>query len=399
MKFKEGEKVEVLRGNKRQSFSWLPGEIVSANGDNYTIRYQLFLNAEGEHVLEKVSQRNIRPQPPPAKEKDKWTIGDTVEVFDLHCWKVGKVVNMLKNDRFVVRLCERIQLKEFHESCLRVQQVWQKKKWIVVKKAAVHKKSNKKRNNDGHTQSECSMHFGDKASGKLQHPLKRISLKRKHKGLGKLSPRMKTMKRNRNCDFQSYVDVVGDIGGGMRRKTIEVERREQVLINSLKQVDNISSNIANVAKSCIIRSSEMDVQIERLNNHPSDPFAMDVQVTEVSNECSVASCSDSNFLDCVVQSSWESCTDVSCSYSDDAESFSPTTSESKHLPPSPSCELDYSVHELEVRAYRQTMQALYATGPLSWDQESLLTNLRLSLNISTDEHLLHLRQLLSSQIL
>ncbi|KAK9087064.1 hypothetical protein Syun_029458 [Stephania yunnanensis] len=225
--------------------------------------------------------KNIRSQPPPANENDKWTIGDTVEVFDLHCWKVGKVVNMLKNYRFVVRLCEGIQLKESHESCLRLQKVWQKKKWIV---AAIHKKSNKKKNYDGHTQSECSMHFGDKSSDKLQHPLKRISLKRKHKGLGKLSSRMKTMKRNRNCDFQSYVDdVVGDIGGGMRRKTIDVERREQVLINSRKKVDNISSNIANVAKSCIIRSSEMDVQIERLNNHSSHPFAMDFQVAELSS--------------------------------------------------------------------------------------------------------------------
>ncbi|KAK9146548.1 hypothetical protein Sjap_006451 [Stephania japonica] len=393
MKFKEGERIEVLRGNKRQSFSWLPGEIVSANGDDYTIRYQLFLNAEAEPVLEKVSQRSIRPQPPPVKEKDKWALGDIVEVFDLHCWKVGKVVKMLKNDRYLVRLCEQIQLKEFHESCLRVRQAWQKKKWIVVKKAAVHKKSNKKRNYDGHTQSECSLHFGDESSGKFQHPLQQTYLKRKHEGLGKLSPRIKTMKRNHDTDFQSHVnDDVGDEVGRMRRKTIDVERREQVRMNSLKQVDNVSSNKANVAKRCIIRSSEMDAQIERLNNHPSDPFAMAVQVTEVSNEFSVASCSDSNFLDCAVQSSWESCRDVSCSYSDDTESFLPTTS-------ADNCELDYCVHELEVHAYRKTMQALYATGPLSWDQESLLTNLRLSLNISTDEHLLQLRQLLSLQIL
>ena len=54
------------------------------------------------------------------------------------------------------------------------------------------------------------------------------------------------------------------------------------------------------------------------------------------------------------------------------------------------------VHELELEAYRSTVRALHASGPLTWEQESLLTNLRLSLNISNEEHLLQLRRLLSS---
>ncbi|CAM0876863.1 unnamed protein product [Alopecurus aequalis] len=54
------------------------------------------------------------------------------------------------------------------------------------------------------------------------------------------------------------------------------------------------------------------------------------------------------------------------------------------------------VHELELEAYRSTVLALHASGPLTWEQESLLTNLRLSLNISNEEHLLQLRRLLSS---
>uniref|UniRef100_A0A0A9GBG5 ENT domain-containing protein n=1 Tax=Arundo donax TaxID=35708 RepID=A0A0A9GBG5_ARUDO len=54
------------------------------------------------------------------------------------------------------------------------------------------------------------------------------------------------------------------------------------------------------------------------------------------------------------------------------------------------------VHGLELEAYRSTMRALYASGPLTWEQESLLTNLRLSLNISNEEHLLQLRRLMAS---
>ncbi|XP_039003814.1 uncharacterized protein LOC120130704 [Hibiscus syriacus] len=59
----------------------------------------------------------------------------------------------------------------------------------------------------------------------------------------------------------------------------------------------------------------------------------------------------------------------------------------------------FDIHELELRAYKSTVKALYASGPLTWRQEFLLTNLRLSLNISDEEHLLQLRHLLSAQVL
>nr|CAB3497871.1 unnamed protein product [Digitaria exilis] len=65
-------------------------------------------------------------------------------------------------------------------------------------------------------------------------------------------------------------------------------------------------------------------------------------------------------------------------------------------PRSPGAREEDDVHGLELEAYRSTMRALYASGPLTWEQEALLTNLRLSLNISNEEHLLQLRRLLSS---
>jgi hypothetical protein len=65
-------------------------------------------------------------------------------------------------------------------------------------------------------------------------------------------------------------------------------------------------------------------------------------------------------------------------------------------PCSPGAPEEEDVHGLELAAYRSTMRALYASGPLTWEQEALLTNLRLSLNISNEEHLLQLRRLLSS---
>jgi len=55
------------------------------------------------------------------------------------------------------------------------------------------------------------------------------------------------------------------------------------------------------------------------------------------------------------------------------------------------------IHCLELTAYRSTMAALYASGPLNWEQEILLTNLRLTLHISSDEHLLELKHLMSAR--
>lgn len=59
-------------------------------------------------------------------------------------------------------------------------------------------------------------------------------------------------------------------------------------------------------------------------------------------------------------------------------------------------ELAAEIHGLELHAYRCTIEALHASGPLSWDQEILITNLRLSLNISNDEHLMQLKYLISA---
>ncbi|KAJ0766607.1 putative ENT domain, Agenet-like domain, Agenet domain, plant type, ENT domain-like superfamily [Helianthus annuus] len=54
------------------------------------------------------------------------------------------------------------------------------------------------------------------------------------------------------------------------------------------------------------------------------------------------------------------------------------------------------IHRLELHAYRYTMTKLYALGPLNWEKETMVTNLRISLHISNDEHLIMLKNLLSA---
>ncbi|KAF2310693.1 hypothetical protein GH714_016334 [Hevea brasiliensis] len=75
-------------------------------------------------------------------------------------------------------------------------------------------------------------------------------------------------------------------------------------------------------------------------------------------------------------------------YGSDAESFCQWGYGEENIPFPMKEELAAEIHRLELHAYRCTMEALYASGPLSWEQEALVTNLRLSLHISNDEHLM-----------
>lgn len=118
-----------------------------------------------------------------------------------------------------------------------------------------------------------------------------------------------------------------------------------------------------------------------------------------SDACSVGSCSVTNkslknyynnhFMPVHCQE-----TDTLCS---DAESSNGAGSERKNSSLTPNEEVEVSIRSLELHAYRSTLEALYASGPLSWEQEALLTNLRIMLHISNDEHLKELKHLISTK--
>ena len=138
MKFRKGNSVEVLRREHDPCGSWFTGNILSADGDNYIVRYKLFMDHEGKQVVEKVQEKDVRPLPPSVNGKS-WAIGDIAEVFDIQCWRVGKVAKVLKNNnRFVIKFFGSIQLKEFHASSLRIRQAWHGKKWMVIGKVMAY---------------------------------------------------------------------------------------------------------------------------------------------------------------------------------------------------------------------------------------------------------------------
>ncbi|KAI3995718.1 hypothetical protein MKX01_020791 [Papaver californicum] len=298
------------------------------------------------------------------KRVGKWVIGDVVEVFDLSCWKSGKLAKVMNGNRFVVRLVGSIQLKEFHESNLRVRQTWQNGEWVAAVKGG-----GERRNDYNDNLLKCSnLAQGLEPSvrdGEEQQKFKKLQL-------------MNNSNRNIDLHFESALDdEITEICDRKRKALMKVGKS-----NRLPKKAKMGKNY----------------------NYSLHPFSMPVMVlTEDSNECSVASCS-SNYSPDYKPPSWEiSSKNVDGGCFNDAGSVCTSMSEKDYLQSYADNELpddeDNGVHKLELHAYKSTVQAVYASGPLSWEQESLLTNLRLSLNISNEEHLRQLRRLISAQIL
>ncbi|XP_065019609.1 uncharacterized protein LOC135581135 [Musa acuminata AAA Group] len=397
MKFKEGDRVEVLRSKEEQYGSWFPAKITSLNGYTYTVRYELFHSSEGKPVVETVHEGDVRPSPPPQDRRElRLVIGGIAEVLDLCSWRVGKVMKVIKEDRIVIKLFGSIQLQEHSVSDLRVPQAWQNNQWLMIDMGIKGKQfgydyipssSNSARKLD------CGASQG---IDKQASPGQRCKQKR-----ASCNSPIKAGKRNLNshCGF-SPVNLVG---GTKRKRKSSADKSNKLSTRSLpKKVDCVSFSKDIVAEHFLHKSNkdrtttfpQMNADKGFTNNHVVNSSSIPLAVTEEDIECSVASCSGNEYPGYSYQNLREHRKDTALDSFDDAISSCPI--EGKEYQSKSGDELAANVHELELQAYQYTMQALHASGPLSWEQESLLTNLRLSLNISNEEHLLHLRHLLSA---
>ncbi|KAE8692063.1 hypothetical protein F3Y22_tig00110860pilonHSYRG00021 [Hibiscus syriacus] len=367
MKFRKGNLVEVLRREHDPCGSWFTGEILSADGDNYNVRYELLEYHKVKRVTEKVRGKDVRPLPPSVNGKS-WAVGDITEVFDIQCWRVAKVAKVLNNgNRFVLKFFGSIQLKEFHASSLRIRQAWHGNKWIVTGKVAENKNLV-----DSITPKipflASSLHFGETMRFRAR------DRGGEHKGethnIATCLPILAKSKLWGECNMDTLIGRTFK-----KRKSSLCSRGCDVTPNRalplLKQGYDISTNgngrMQDTTPHCFCDSSRP------------------VWSTEDSDQCSVASCSlNGDYVGQISHKLLDSAPDNS-----DAESAFPSLCYSKV----------YDMHKLELRAYKSTMEALFVSGPLTWAKESLLTNLRFSLNISDEEHLLLLRHLLSTQAL
>ncbi|GMI66493.1 hypothetical protein like AT4G32440 [Hibiscus trionum] len=397
--FRKGDLVEVLRREHDLCGSWFTGEILSADGDNYVVGYKLLEFHEAKRVTEKVRGMDVRPFPPSVNGKS-WAVGDIAEVFDIQCWRVAKVARVLKNgNRFVVKFFGSIQLKEFPASSLRIRQAWHGNKWIVMGKVAENKNladsvTSKIPFRAGGLHFRTSLHFGETMPSRAREG------RGTHKGEAHKIASCLPIGAKSKGYARRYGECNMDTLFGRtfkKRKPSPCSRGCDVTHNRTlplsKQVYDISCSHVGLDDNFIKQSTNRNSRMED-TTHCLYDSSRPVWSAEDSDQCSVASCSLNG--DHVGQNSHKLLDNAPDS--SDAESAFPSLRDKRDLPLSPVDKV-YDIHKLELRAYKSTMEALFVSGPLTWEQQSLLTNLRLSLNISDDEHLLQLRHLLSTQVL
>ncbi|KAF7817232.1 uncharacterized protein G2W53_031201 [Senna tora] len=377
MKFKKGSKVEVLSYGEAPYVEWRCAEIISSNEHTFRVQYDC-CSMTSEAIVERVSKKVIRPCPPIVNCVDSWSADDVVEVNHAGCWKGAIVSKFLGGDVYLVRLlgsCKRLRIHKFN---IRARQCWQDDQWVTMQKGDSGL-GNCGRNVSLNThkmkpevQQAKNYYFPGPDGSDLQESrlVSSTTLKR-------VSPYC-------SSPFEAY------------------PRKMRAIMNNevLEKVDAVAYPSENMGEKCMHTSFnngtnqyyEMGmVNPKNVTTHFLE--RIDEPNDSCSDFCSVGSCSvtsnDSNKFSSDMLAG--PCQDAD-SFCSDAESLDVGDEEER-------CSLnpkEFRIHRLELHAYRSTLEAMYASGPLTWEQEELLTNLRISLHVSNDEHLLEIKNLISS---
>ncbi|KAL5197162.1 hypothetical protein ABZP36_000674 [Zizania latifolia] len=353
-----------LKGTRMQSFR-----------DN-----NLKFAAEG---MPEAKKDDVRPHQSVGVRKSRWVLGDTTEVLDHNSWRLGKIAKVLKNDYFVIRVTGCIQKREFHISCLRFPHGYHSKQSAVVDRVREQSERHIQRVDHTFHQSKIVMEQDHHSNEANDHTTKRLKAV-------KLCPSSSVRNVKKKLEPTRMPPDNSITGSSKKRKSSAYEvcrptKKQQANdIYSDSSYRPFSDRYNELAKNSFTKRKPDSKVL------PSSQMPLPVRED---NECSVASCSV-NFSEHSINDNSQSIGLGNC-FSGDAMAACPSMprQESDNVY---GCDLEMNVHELELQAYQSTVRAFYASGALTWEQEALLTNLRLSLNITNEEHLLQLRHLLSS---
>ncbi|KAG6509290.1 uncharacterized protein LOC121982536 [Zingiber officinale] len=372
MKFKQGDEVEVLRRNKETYASWFPSIILSVLVNKYSVTYKLFVSPQGKPIVETVDVKDVRPCPPIVPYNQDWHVGDVAEVLDTHSWKVARIVKIVKNKYVVAKIFGSIQLKRFSiYDAARVSQAWQNNNWFDKVESERH--------------YGCGfMSSSAKQSVKLEDGTHEAALMTQR--LDKKHPEdFKEQQSGRKMfwGISTQTALKGDL------KIICISSSDhEPRGTSRKRKDSLEADDCD-----LLNRRTWEPEFSKARRKIKTQIRDDKMLPDETDECSVASCSGNGTPESYLWQMRRHSRNASRK-SMHIEYSSPHEDRRKHQSISED-KLASNIHKLELNAYRSTLQALYASGPLSWEQESLLTNLRLSLNISNEEHSVQLKQLLS----
>ncbi|PIA42537.1 hypothetical protein AQUCO_02000171v1 [Aquilegia coerulea] len=336
-RFHKGDRVEVFCKKEVPTGSWRCGVIVSGNGHTYYIHYENAFGIAGAPITERVPRKAIRPCPP-VNAIESWADGDFVEVFDNSSWKLATVSKVKDMNLFLVKLLGTTQKVEVCRSQLRLPQSWEDEEWVVIQKVSV----NSKNGNSDHLSTMRSYHKSLDKESKIRYaregnfPVEsEAGLQISHMGSSK------TLKRGSHCNLSH--------GASQKLRAMEKDGKLERMVTE-------NYNHASI-KNRATGFSEINMEKRKRNGDTicSVPRSFEPNDAERSL-CSVGSSGTSNKE-----------------------------------------EIADETHKLALDAYYHTMESLRDYGYISWEQEEMITDLRMKLNISNDEHLEELRKLIAAQ--
>ncbi|XP_015689312.1 uncharacterized protein LOC102712500 isoform X2 [Oryza brachyantha] len=396
MNFRKGRKVEVLQKRDAPAGSWRPAEIVSGNGHTYLVSYDS-CPTQNSVDAERVPRKEMRPLPPPSDGPICWVKGDIAEVFDSYAWKVVEVMRLLGFSYYLVRFLGSSLELEVHSSNLRIRQLWEDGKWVAIPKDSARcpggsPRSQLRRGKSGHELVHASrdrrllLKSNKVFQGNTSHGMKRKSsaLSAFPMPYSEVSKRFHASHRDGGC----LLLVPGDSHHLMEK--VDAVDSPCLVLGKTYVHDSLGNRANGFHKTNL---AAVNTNFDHL-----DPAVTTQDSDTVSDISSVGSCNPcSNPYQSTHPQEYDHA-DI-CSRTDDAKaSITGRESSSRNDDAEASVSgresavpvndgLEEKTHLLELHAYRATLMALYASGSISWEQEALMTNLRLTLNISTDEHL------------
>jgi len=343
------------------------------------------LVAQVKSAAKNMKEEGTKPHQP-IQLRSRWVLGDVTEVLDQDSWRLGKITEVLTNDYFAIRLVGFIQPREFHISCLRIPHAYHSKQLTGEDRVSELSKPVRLAGNS----SQYSKFVMEQDIQTYEED--DYNTRRKATNVC-ASTSARAVKRKLEESKMPPNDLVRRTGKKQKVAAYEVRQlTKNVLPLKMSDKNEIDDN------SFYRPFSGRCNDLAKNNNAKRKPDCKVLPSSEIplhireQNECSVASCSV-NYLEYCTSNEEQSVRIRSC-FPDDAMSACPSMSAQENNNVY-GYGLHMNVHELELQAYQSTVRALHAAGPLTWEQESLLTNLRLSLNISNEEHLLQLKHLLS----
>ncbi|KAL3819074.1 hypothetical protein ACJIZ3_004979 [Penstemon smallii] len=410
MRFKKGDKVEVMN-IKEVPVSWHVVKILSGNGHTYHVEHDSYPGMASEQKVETVSRKLVRPCPLLVQGVESCIAGDIVEVFNEYSWKSATIVKVLEGkkvnksnkiqNQYLVRLLGCSEELIIDQSNIRMRQTWHNDEWILMGKSS-----------QGSEDVIVSKPLPSKCNQKMNSKIPQLNARARHQpqkdykniedDAAFWDPRMipsRSLKR-----MSPYHSSIVEAHNGHHQKLRAVEKdgkmQRVVVTPVLEKVDAVSYPRETLGEKNMHASFK--IISNGYNKMEGTKLSNILRYSEVrssssdSDECSVGSCSVTSQSpnQCYSPSIALPCQEIYTLCSD-AESSSVTERKSSSLPPK--VEVEVSIRRLEMHAYRSTLEALYAAGPLSWEQESLLTNLRIVLHISNDEHLMELKHLISAK--